>query len=124
MAKHEYKIKAIDGKLHCYKDGVEVQDWQFLKGERMPEMKLFVDGVGVATKKEIIWEGLTDVEYNAIKNGVEIPNYNVVSAEKVVDPVTGEMTFTAKRDNGEICITVLDKDYHLIKDRCKVIKPQ
>ena len=123
MTKHEYKIVAKEGKLYCFKDGVQVQDWEFLKGERMPEMKLFVNGVGVATKKEIIWEGLTDVEYNAIKNGVEVPYFGVVSAEKTVDPATGEMTFKAVRENGEICITVLDKDYHLIKEKCKVIKP-
>lgn len=124
MAKHEYKIKAVDGKLHCYKDDVEVQDWQFLKGERMTEMKLFVDGVGVATRAEIVWEGLTDVEYNNIKNGVEVPQVFVEWSKKEVNPVTGEQTFTAKRTNGDIVVTVLDKDCKLIADKCVVKKAQ
>lgn len=120
--KHEYKIKAVDGKLYCYKDGVEVQDWEFLKGERMPEMKLFVDGVGVATRSEIIWEGLTDKEYNNLRNGVEVPNFGVLWSRKDVNPNTGEITITAERDNGEICITVLDKDFKLVADKCVVKK--
>ena len=123
MEKHEYKIKAVEGKLYCYKDGVEVQDWQFLKGERMPEMKLFVDGVGVATRKEIIWEGLDDKTYNNLKNGVEIPYMGVIKSTKEVNVITGETTITALRDNGETVITVLDKDFHLIHEKCKVIKP-
>ena len=122
MSKHTYTIEAINGQLHCYKDGVEVHDWEFLKGERMPEMKLFVDGVGVATRKEIIWKGLTDVEYNNIRNGVEVPYTQVEWNKKEVDPVTGEQTFTAKRTNGEICVTVLDKDCKLIPEKCYVTK--
>ena len=98
---------------------MEVQDWQFLKGERMPEMKLFVDGVGVATRKEIIWEGLTDIEYNNIKNGVEVPHVFVEWSKKEVNDITGEMTFTAKRTNGDIVITVLDKDCKLIGSTVK-----
>ena len=125
MAKHEYKIKAVNGKLFCYKDGVQVQDWCFLKGENMPEMKLFVDGVGVATKNQIIWEGLTDYEYNALKNSVEVPDWCVEWSKREVDPVTGEITVTAKRTrngNSEICVTVLDKDCRLIKEKCSVTK--
>lgn len=122
MNKHKYKIEAVNGKLHCYKDGVEVKDWEFLKGERMPEMKLFVDGVGVATRAEIEWVGLTNKEYNNLKNGVEIPYMGVVSNVKTVDHVTGEMTFTATMDNGDKKITVLDKDCKLIPEKCKVIK--
>ena len=124
MAKHEYKIKAVDGKLYCFKDGVEVHDWQFLKGERMPEMKLFIDGVGVATRGEIIWEGLTDKEYNNLRNGVEIPNLGVLWSRKDVNPVTGETTITAERDNGDIVITVLDKEMKLVADKCVVKKAQ
>lgn len=124
MAKHEYKIKAVDGKLFCYKDDVQVQDWCFLKGERMPEMKLFVDGVGVATKKEIIWEGLTDTEYNNLRNGVEIPNFGVKWSKKEVNEATGEITITAERDNGDIVVTVLDKNFRLVADKCVVKKAQ
>ena len=124
MAKHTYKIEARDGKLFCYQDGVQVHDWEFLKGERMPEMKLFVDGVGVATKDQIEWVGLTDVEYNNIKNGVEVPYFGVEWSRTDVNPVTGEITITAKRDNGEIVVTVLDKDCKLIVDKCSVTKPE
>ena len=123
MGKHTYKIKAENGNLYCFKNGVEVLDWCFLKGENMAEMKLFVDGVGVATRSEIVWEGLTDAEYNNIMNGVEIPKMGVEWSKKEVDAVTGEITITAKRDNGETCITVLDKDCVIIREKCKVIKP-
>lgn len=119
MAKHEYKIVAKDGKLFCFEDGVQVQDWEFLKGERMPEMKLFVNGAGVATRSEIIWEGLTDAEYNNIRNGVEVPNFGVKWSKKEVNEITGEITITAERDNGDICITVLDKDCKMIGSTVK-----
>lgn len=121
MAK--YRIEAVNGRLFCYENGTQVQDWQFLKGENMPEMKLFVNGVGVATRDQIEWVGLTDVEYNNLRNGVEIPETKVKWSKKEVNPVTGEITITAERDNGEICVTVLDKDCRLIVDKCTVKKP-
>lgn len=123
MAKHKYTIEAKNGKLYCYEDGAEVQDWEFLKGERMPEMKLFVNGAGVATRKEIEWVGLTDKEYNNLRNGVEVPYYGVLKTERTVDTETGEITCKAWTEAG-LTITVLDKDCRLIKEKCRVIKAE
>lgn len=120
--KHKYKIEAVKGELFCYKDGVQVEDWCFLKGERMPEMKLFVDGVGVATRKEIEWVGLDDATYNNLRAGVEIPYLGVVESKMTVDEVTGEKTYRAVRENGDIAITVLTKDNVIVPEKCKVIK--
>lgn len=122
MKEHKYKIVAKDGELFCYKDGVAVEDWDILKGERMPAHKLFVNGVGVATLDAIEWEG---IDATAIINGFtgEVANpILAVSNERTVDPNTGEITFKAVRPNGDIAITVLDKDYRIIEEKCKVIK--
>lgn len=122
MTKHTYEIKVHNSALLCLQDGQPVEDWEILKGQRMSQHKLFVNGTGVATLDEVKISGIDiDCLIGGVKDGKGWTVY-AVSTEKVVDKKTGEVTQTAKRLNGDVVITVMDKDGHRIEDKCKVIE--
>lgn len=111
----KYELKCIDGKIFCYANDVETKEWA-LHNVAGRGVCLFVHNARVADAKDIIFTGFTHDEVKALVHATKEvdPSGVAVWSEKLKAP-NGNTIIKAKRHNGEIVYTEMDKDGHIVK---------
>ena len=112
MKDFEYKMTIEELKSGSYKLAYDANGYYLLfNGKRIEGLKFFnVRGKAYIQYGNWVIGAFSDYGMKDVH-----PNDQAVWAKKEIDPATGITTITAKRFNGQIVVTKLDTEGHLVK---------